>query len=696
MSLVSPSREGDLDAWALTGLISPRAVVRVAAVDAEGRPLNSYPGLRPLRGPRPVTPWAVPLADAEGRFLLLCADLDAKGSPQDAEADARRMSALLDEVGLPHVVCESGPTGGRHVWLALREPVDAVLVGALAHLLKAWLPTLDVSPLVNPTSGCVRPPGATHRAGGTSRVLAGSVSSLTHPTVTADQVGDLVARLVNRVPAPPPVDRTLRRPVAAADGMPFLAGPKRPLSAACRAALETAPSGDLSRMLWRVLCGVAVARWRFDDVAAIADAPGLEHARSLRTGATRSPRPATGPASPAAVLRRQWTRAVDTVAHLATDPHRADDESFDVRAETVAELVRSVQGRADATAGRWGSSRAGLAQRRVLDALGLYHLQAVRPIDVEADIRRLALTCGLDRETARRALLALAADGWIARTRPSVGRHGARWTIDPGGAIHTRISSMLSQAVPRPAGTGTALRAVLVNDLIRRVTTSAHDAFAPRGGLGSEASSIYARLQVPTDTLAASRLTGWTMVKTARVLERLAALGLVSCRARRWQQSHVDRLDALAVELGTAGRGDRRAALYAEERASWAWWQAELAWMRAPRPAPPEARRPNPPGRLHEGDRWPPHPRHGNGRADFARARRVIEAGVRDAGPGRNRWAVTEGASSSGPTLVAVHSAIRRMNGSLKTYGGGVQPPRDRITPSRRRSAPRLSAPLFH
>ena len=48
---------------------------------------------------------------------------------------------------------------------------------------------------------------------------------------------------------------------------------------------------------------------------------------------------------------------------------------------------------------------------------------------MEADIRRLALTCGLDRETARRALLALAADGWIARTHPSMGPRGARWTI---------------------------------------------------------------------------------------------------------------------------------------------------------------------------------------------------------------------------------------------------------------------------
>lgn len=387
------------DAWALTAQISPRRLVRAAAVDADGRPINSYPLVQPVAGMRPRTPWAVHLADHAGNFHLLCADLDAKSSAQDAAADATRLSGLLDEVGLPHVVCASGPTGGRHVWLALRDKVDAVLVSSLAHLLKAWLLTLDASPLLNPASGCVRPPGAPHRLGGTSRVLAGSASVLIQPTVTADQVRDLVGRLAARVQATPASRWSERRPVAVADGMPFLPGPKRPLSPSCRTALETPPVGDLSAVLWRVLCGAAAARWRFEDVAAIADAPGLEHARTHRTGASRSPRPATGAASPAAVLRRQWTRAVHTVAELAADPHPdGNDASFDARAETVAELVRAVQGRADAAAGRWGSSRCGLAQRRVLDALCLYHLQAVRPDEVEADIRKIARDMAPDWE----------------------------------------------------------------------------------------------------------------------------------------------------------------------------------------------------------------------------------------------------------------------------------------------------------
>ena len=166
-----------LDAWELTRRISPRPVVRTAAADAHGRPINAYPLLHPIHGEPPVTPWAVNLADTHGRFWLLCADLDAKPSAEAAGADTVRLSGLLSEAGIPHLVCVSGPTGGRHVWIGLRESVDAEVVGALAFLLKGWLPSLDVAPLVNPASGCVRPPGAPHRLGGHSQPIAGILSS---------------------------------------------------------------------------------------------------------------------------------------------------------------------------------------------------------------------------------------------------------------------------------------------------------------------------------------------------------------------------------------------------------------------------------------------------------------------------------------------------------------------------------------
>lgn len=612
------------DAWSLTAQISPRRLVRAAAVDADGQPLNAYPLVHPVTGVQPRTPWAVHLADAQGRYRLLCADLDAKSSAEAAAADAKRLTSVLSELGIQHLVCASGPTGGRHVWLGLRESLDAEVVCALAYLLKAWLPTLDVAPLVNPTSGCVRPPGAPHRLGGVSQVIAGSVRALTDATVTTEQVHALMSRIAEHVElAAPSAAPPQRRRVAEANGMPFLPGTKRPLSAGCRALLNATPTGDLSAVLWRVLCGAVAARWRFADIAEMADAPGLEHARTLRAGATRVPRPARGRASPLAVLRRQWIRAVQTVAELTPgQPKEGTDASFELRAEVVAAIARTVQRRADATPGRWGCSRAGLAQRRILDALCLFHLQGVRANEVDADIRRLALTCGLDRETARQSLLALASDGWISRTRVAAGRRGACWTIDPGGVVHTRVSGMLSQADPRPAGTGPALRTVLSNQLVDRLRASAHDAFATAGGLGLEAGSLYGRLADSLDTVQCSQVQGWSIDKTTMLLDRLGSVGLVEWRGCSWQRAG-DELDRVAIDLGTEGVGRRRSVLYGVERALWAWWLEEFDVMCAAR-LRPRRRRPRDP--LRQGISWPVHPRRRDGKADYVAAREALQS----------------------------------------------------------------------
>jgi hypothetical protein len=658
---LTAAASGWVDGWALTGRISPRRVVRAASVDAAGRALNMFPLVHPVSGAVPLTPWAVYLADRQGRFRLWCADLDAKGGAVAAEADADRLSALLGGLGVPHLVCRSGPSGGRHVWVGLAEAVDADLVGVWARLLRGWLASLDVSALLNPATGCVRPPGAPHRHGGVSEVLVGDVSVLTDPTVTVEQVREVIGHLAKRhlattgrpaesaspaaargqsaalldpaspagpapgVPAGGPVASTVARVVGESGGVPFLVGSRRGLSASCRALLAEPPVGDASAVLWRILCGAAATHWRFDEVTTLIDAPGLEHVRTVRDGTSRTARPSYGAGSPGAVLRRQWTRAVTTMAALPPGERDGDDPTFDTRAEVVAAIVQAVQQRADAAPGRWGASRATLAQRRVLDTLCRLHLDAVRADQVEADVRRLALACGLDRETVRRSLLGLAADGWLQRTLPSVGPRGACWSIDPGGVVHRQIVGMLSQAVPRPTEVGAALRSIAQRELADRVAAGGHDAFAGRGGLGIGPGSLYAHLDRPHTTSDAGRHFGWGYTTTRRVLGRLAAAGLIVSERGRWRRSDPAHLDRVADEQHTAGRHRQRAELYARERAAWAWWRAELARMRAQRTRP----RHNP----YRGSRrvsplapWPPHPRHHNGRANYRAARVALNA----------------------------------------------------------------------
>ncbi|MGO1740085.1 MAG: hypothetical protein ACTHYM_13940, partial [Actinomycetaceae bacterium] len=601
---------------------------RVASVDAYGQTLNEYNRHRALDGAQPDDPWAVYLADTERQFHLLCFDLDAKTPAAAAEAnrDADVLATLLHDVGLAAVVCQSGPTGGRHVWTALAEGVDPSTVATLARLARHVCPTLDLAPLTNAATGCVRPPGTPHRAGGRSTVLRGDLHTLTTPTGTAAQVRQLVETLAQLVNDDEPThDLDPRRPLPLdSHARLYLPGPRRELPAVSAAALaEDAAAGDASAVLWRVLVGAAAARWRHADIAALVDtAPGLEHVRTSRDRATRTPR---GHVTADRLLRRQWDKAVRYVATTARQT--GADPTFDARAEAITTHIRNLQTRADTAAGRWATG-GGPADRRVLDALSVLALTALTP-SVEADTRRLALLAGIGRETARTALLRLAADGWITHARTAEGPHGAHWTICPESPIHSSPTTDRSQADPRPAGAGSAERSALLATLTARTTDAAHDLFTPGPGLGHHAGNTYARTTTEPQSLDdLTRATGTTRVHAALTLERLVSAGVLVHTRAGWRRHRSDRRRTAAAHVGVQGRLDERARRYSVERELWAWWQAEDEWMRAPQ-RPSTKRRPRrgqlsllPEDGTHA---YGPHPRRADGRLDWRAARRIIE-----------------------------------------------------------------------
>ena len=622
--------------------MSPRRLVRVADVDAYGQVVNTYTRRARIDGPGPAAPWAVYLADDAGAFRLLAFDFDAgKGDPA---ADADTLCGWLEQARLPHVLACSGPSGGRHVWLALAEPLTAGTVDVLARLVRARLPSLDIAPLANPVTGCVRPPGAPHRAGGVSRVLAGDLATLTTPTVSAAGVARLLEQLACHRPEPQtPVDPAARLPTDRA-GRLYLPGVRRELPPASAAALAgdagDADAADASAVLRRMLAGAAAARWRCADVAALAAvagrSPGLEHLRSQGQG-PGAPRRVRSPGESGRVLCRQWDRAVRWVA---AHPRAAaeQDPTFEPRAAALAALVDATQVRADAAAGRWAGP-GGPADRRVLDAICVLSLQAMSG-PVQADIRRLGLLCGIGRETARTALLRLAAGGWLARHCPADGPRGASWILCQGLSTVIDVPSR-SQADPRPPGAGSAERNRWIGLLRTRLCAAAHDVFTPAGGLGHATGRFYATLTAQPASIGqlAHRL-GCTADEAGYRLGLLRAARLARRTLPGWCVVRVDRRDQAALHLGVAGRLAGRARRYAREREAWAWWGEELAWMHAPRRAP-ASRRPglgqlavvvpagSPPARA-------PHPRRVDGRADFAAARQALASsatGLGVAGP---------------------------------------------------------------
>lgn len=149
----------------------------VAASDARWR-LEDHGRYRSQRGPLdpmvlPRRAAAVHIFDGQGLARTISFDLDAKvHRPVDVETDCDRLIEELGEFGLSVMVDES-PTGGRHVYLPLAEPLPQSVVLSLAGALsqRLMLRTLDLAPLRNARTGAIRPPGSAHPGGGHQQLI---------------------------------------------------------------------------------------------------------------------------------------------------------------------------------------------------------------------------------------------------------------------------------------------------------------------------------------------------------------------------------------------------------------------------------------------------------------------------------------------------------------------------------------------
>ncbi len=662
---------GGVSGWLLAQRISPRPRVRVAVADETGRVLNSYPATARVGGVEPGRPYALYLTDRAGRYRLLAFDLDASKGP--VAEDLAQLRGWLRDASIPHLVARSGPSGGRHVWVGLGG--GGVGAGVVAEVVRAMvrrLPTLDPSALLNPGTGCVRPPGAPHRAGGVSQLLDGELGVLTDPVTDEAQLRVLLEVIG-------PVSPAVR--VVAGDGVAtdvdgsghrYVRGPRRSLPPRSQAGLTTPlmADEDASARAQGVLVGAARARWRHADIVSlVADAvssPGLEHLRTARTGSRRVARSAD---EVAAVTARQWDRAVQFVARGIVDTDGGADETWPHRVAGVVAAVEAVQIRAGACPGRWARP-GGAADRRALDQVCRLALAVVK-VDVDLDIRSLAIGTGLSRETSRVALLRLAEDGWLHQVMPGVGAQAAVWALPaPEGAQevvpqreaqvidlrkvdHRRLSTVdlylgRSHVAPPPGSEAhpqtrlpdraTFARQAWSHRLGERLALVCHDVFTGRSGAGHAAGRVFAELSMSGDGVTADDLAVRTGYRIAYVRVLLAVLaGLRLARPRRggrtWQAGSRRHRTTAARQLGVHGVLAARARAIAVDRDVWAWWRAEVEWMHTPladrplygrrgrRPGPGQAALPLPQLPATARERLGPYPRDVHGRGDHALAR---------------------------------------------------------------------------
>jgi hypothetical protein len=619
--------------------------VRVAALDSAGRYENNYPLLAPLTGPEPHGPFAVHLGCSNGReFGLLGFDLDAGRG--DVSHDLAALLELLDSAGVPYLVARSGPTEGRHVWVRPAAPVPAGMVKQLARGLRYQLPTLDISALSNPVTGALRPPGAAHRTGGRSEIITGDLDGFLASFTSLDQLQLLTETVAASLPAVSR-DATVRFVVHDAAGHPYLPGPKRALPPRSQQAVRQVVAGDVdaSAVQWTVLLGAARAHWTYADVEGLVQAavPGLEHLRTVpakTTGSTkRLPRSAREADE---LLRNDWARAIAYIEATETSAHPLDAAGdYTSRLAELVDGLEAALARADACPGRW-SQAGGATDRLVFDQLCVLHLQAVTGT-VEADQRRLALACGIGRETARRALERLAEDGWIRQESLGAGPKAASWTVvvpptsDP---VSTGQETDGAQVVTRPADAAPTLRAELLDRLQTHIGLQVHDVFT-RQGLGHDAGVIWAQIAEGIELLDLQTRTGYPEHRIDQYVGQLHDFGLWHWNDNRGRATtnSSDR-DAAAEMLGVRGGLAERQRRYRLERELWAWWIEHVEWLKTPGKTKRKImserwrRRHSPaqlaiamPG-LTRTQRYGPYPRRA-GRADHDAAKATIAAAER-------------------------------------------------------------------
>lgn len=449
--------------------LSPRRKARVAD-RAEGVWRNSYGSAAALRGlpaDQPVAMHVAPfqVAGVRAGFRYLVFELDSSRSSADAAAtDAARLRQWVGACGIGSVLVCSGPSSGRHVWCA--PAADTLLPSRLvARIIEAaglLCPTLDPTPMLNPVSGAVRPPGAPHRSGSHAHLLSHTVSEAIDVLTTgaplahfeglarklesdAGQATGLEAP-ADAAPARPPsggLPRSIsaRQAVRAIElddaGHPKLQTGRRVPSKRTLAALThpLTAAHDHSAWTFSVLLGLVLAGWSFDDVVEIAaddhTSPGLSWLRTTR--ATGGLRVAHGNTELRRRLTRQWHLAVHAAARLPRSSLDTDPAPAVTRA--VAALLDRARIAGEST-DRW-SRQSGPADYAALLAVALQCLLAARFI-IDIDVRRLALLIGYSHETARVALLRLAADGWIAKHAAAIPerRLASSYTIAVDHARH--------------------------------------------------------------------------------------------------------------------------------------------------------------------------------------------------------------------------------------------------------------------
>jgi hypothetical protein len=549
-------------AWALLApLIAGQPRIRVSR-DRRSYPQRWETALTPVPPPMPA---AVRLYGRDGAARCLAADLDvARGGVQQVEADSVALTELVARCG-GRSVADCSPSGGRHVYVLLAEPVPYGEMRRAALALARLLPSLDASSLLNLTAGCIRPPGAAHKTGGAQQLLTPldaarqAAAAPNPPQVWTRLLDALAPQLRDLDDGAGDRDRGGEDDIGLVDGR--VRGLSARMSAIARTGVHGYHSGSEARLA--VLTAAAGAGWALRDVVRHLETgawPGLAsfyaryRPRHRAAAIGRDWRKAAGHVAPKKLVRKDDTSPPIPHPAQVTRPQNAttaNDHQFVRRWRNALTAVEVA---------RYGESRAGLGRRMVLRALAqAAHLTGSRY--VEFGCRSLAYAGGMDHSTVATHLRDLASepDPFVRLVETRRGVRGDLYElVIPEAAAHTERRAW-------PAGQVHAVR----------------PAFRELGLPAAFAYEQLERAARPLSRFDVATRAGLSAAAAADALRILAEHGLAIRGRDGWRLGRAS-LRALAEVFGVLELLAAIRARYAVERAA---WRATLAGWRREHPA---------------------------------------------------------------------------------------------------------------
>lgn len=523
-----------------------------------------YP--RPTTAPKitaalPARPAAVLVHGVDGFVSTLCLDLDtSKALKHVVDQDADAIGRLLTECGLRWVE-DFSPSGGRHLYVPLAEPMDGSAARELVEALALLAPSLDPGPHQNITDGCIRVPGSKHKRGGHQTLV--TPLSEAYDIMRRRNGADALDRLCLRLAPEMRRNRELKARRVTVGTIPArfpssVPGSELPLRRTARTGLyDTARYRSPSEARLAVLNHLAACSWSLQQIRMELPGQLAGLAALYGTDAKRE-----------RLLESEWTMALSYAENLkkpGTNKSRLKDPPINDTSLTlttggalhplssagvhglVNDLENVLYAVLDHRLKSLGRESQGL---RILFRALLGYMRTMETDLLDVGCRTLATALGKHHATIARLLPRLAAqsDGILSKVFEARGRAADSYLVQLPEK-YQQLARELTWRKGKIYGLRPVFRA-----------------------LGDPAALVYEHIErartAPT-TAEIIRATGIKETAVTKALGDMAALGMIHRAGRPWKITAAANLGELAIRLGTADDVTAQIARHRKQRREW-------------------------------------------------------------------------------------------------------------------------------